>query len=345
MNDLAIPEKLRSYSENLHDRFNTELMLVARDMGSIRSWDDIERIYLQGQGLSPSTYRSYLAAAKGFFQFCDKQSPWILGQQPEGQAWLEQYFDHLKAKGNSEGTCYARMAGMKNYCKGIQRRYPATFEDPFQVMSENLHAKLFARPEKKAVARAMEKTEARRLLDWLSVQKSPTARRNYAIIAMLIYTGLRSAELLQLHWHDLEMTDSGKWYAMGVGKGRKAFRQNIGNVEAIEALRRYRQGKPDDYLFYSNPIVSTQTIEPLTYNALYQIVKGIGVKATKAGIITRAFNWSPHMMRRTHATILHEDGMSVAAIKHDMRHSSFNTTLDHYIPINEEASDYMGRSA
>ena len=52
-----------------------------------------------------------------------------------------------------------------------------------------------------------------------------------------------------------------------------------------------------------------------------------------------------HMMRRTHATILHEDGMSVAAIKHDMRHSSFNTTLDHYIPINEEASDYMGRSA
>ena len=341
MNELAIPDSLRTTLPRIADEFEKAQSLLH----AVNSFADVERIFLRGQGLSPTTYRSYMAAVRGFYEFSEGLNP--LQITP---AWIEEYFDHLKAKGNSEGTCYTRIAGMKSFTKGVARICPF-YEDAFKVMSENLKAKLGARPERKAVAKAMNYSEAMRLLEWLRIAKSVHAVRDYAISAFLLYSGLRSAELLSLSWADLEYdAELGTWFASGVGKGNQPFYQEIADAEAVEAARRYfrkqfrRDTRPEEKLFYTSPLAMHE-VAPLTYAVLYARIKSIGERAVEAGVITRKLNWSPHMFRRTVASILHTNGMPPVAIQHFLRHSSFETTSKHYIDTHEAAKDYMPSAA
>jgi hypothetical protein len=57
---------------------------------SIKCFDDIERQFLLGAGLSPNTYRSYLTAVKQFYEFTDGPNP--LQVQPVD---IERFYDHL----------------------------------------------------------------------------------------------------------------------------------------------------------------------------------------------------------------------------------------------------------
>lgn len=337
MTDLAVPDSLRTTFPHIVD----ELERAQNLLHSVHSFEDVERVFLRGQGLSPQTYRNYMASVRGFYEFSDGLNPLQLTP-----AWVESYFDHLKARGKSEATCYTRMAGLKNFCRGVGRVCPF-FEDPFKIMGQNLTAKLNARPEKKAVAKAMNAGEAKRVLDYLRSQRSLHSVRDYAISAFLLYSGLRSAELLGLRWRDIEYDDElGVWFASGVGKGNQPFYQEIADSEAVEATRRYfrkqfrRDPRPDEHLFYSAPL-PMHSVAPLTYAALYSRIKAIGEKVRGAGVVTRKLAWSPHMFRRTVASILHTNGMPPVAIQHFLRHSSFETTSKHYIDTHEHAKDFI----
>ena len=46
---------------------------------SIKSFDDIERIFLMGAGLSPNTYKSYLTSIKQFYEFTHRPFKSIAG--------------------------------------------------------------------------------------------------------------------------------------------------------------------------------------------------------------------------------------------------------------------------
>ena len=49
-----------------------------------------------------------------------------------------------------------------------------------------------------------------------------------------------------------------------------------------------------------------------------------GERAVEAGVITRKLNWSPHMFRRTVASILHTNGMPPVAIQHQIMLTIYN---------------------
>jgi hypothetical protein len=65
MNDLTFPTKL----ENLYPTLPKSLEKTCKILSKIKSFEDIERIFLKGAGLSINTYKSYLEAVKQFYKF------------------------------------------------------------------------------------------------------------------------------------------------------------------------------------------------------------------------------------------------------------------------------------
>jgi len=86
MNDLIIPTKFE-------EAFPTTIEGLKKAWSifdSIKNFDDIEREFLLGQGLSPNTYKNYLGAVKQFYEFTEGMHP--LQVKP---ADIERYYDNL----------------------------------------------------------------------------------------------------------------------------------------------------------------------------------------------------------------------------------------------------------
>ena len=124
----------------------------------------------------------------------------------------------------------------------------------------------------------------------------------------LVTSGLRAAELVQLHWKDLELLE-GLWTARFIGKGGKEAEQELYS-EAVEACRRYfreqfhRDPRPEDALFWTMPSYNGDKPRPLPYNTLWRRVREIGQAVRKVGVITRSLPFSPHLFRRTYGYVL-----------------------------------------
>ncbi|GAJ10716.1 unnamed protein product, partial [marine sediment metagenome] len=63
---------------------------------SIKSFDDIERLFLKGNGLSEHTYRSYLTAVKQLYEFTNGLNPLQITT-----AHIEGFYDDLVKKVDS----------------------------------------------------------------------------------------------------------------------------------------------------------------------------------------------------------------------------------------------------
>jgi hypothetical protein len=98
---------------------------------SIRSFEDLKREFLLGEGLSRNTYRNYLQAVKRFYEFTGGLHP--LQVKP---ADIERFYDHISQRVDRSTTAL-HVAGLKKFYAGIKRRVPG-YRGPFDTMSENL---------------------------------------------------------------------------------------------------------------------------------------------------------------------------------------------------------------
>lgn len=63
-----------------------------------------------------------------------------------------------------------------------------------------------------------------------------------------------------------------------------------------------------------------------------------------AGIIKRKIIFSPHLFRRSYATLLYKSGMGLKAIRVKTRHTSMEVLTRHYIHDEEPATPYLSRA-
>ena len=318
------------------------------------SWEDIENELFYGQGLSKVTYKSYLQSTKLFAEFIVPKKENLLSVEAGD---LEYWYDHLMTK-NDIDTCRLRVAGVKNFFKTIQEK--ARTEDinwcsPFENMTDKLKEKLFSSKNRDQPLPPLTSEEACNLVSWLkSDQGGLMAKQNYALVKMFLTCGLRSAELLSLKWSDLDRKHDPP-LAFFTGKGRvgkhvSSKELDIDALQAVEDVFRETTGKEPSgnlFLFYNIGTVTVkgQRSDPtrLKYQALYERSKRIGRHALEAGIISQRpdFTFSPHLFRRTFATELHNDGMSLASVSNQLGHKNISTTTKHYISGNESNKGYI----
>lgn len=335
MNDLII----RSDMQRAFPTMAAGLIRAQNIFEQIKSFEDIERIFLLGSGLSPNTYRNYLGSVKQLYRFTDGLNP--LQITP---AWIEAFYDDIVKRVDRNTACL-RIRGLKKFFAGIRNVIPF-YTSPFEIMEPKLIKKLNRVKKGNRTKKALNKGETRSLLSWLRKDRSITGLENYAISFMLVTSGLRAAELIQLRWKDLEYFE-GTWTARFIGKGDKDAEQEL-YAPAVEACKAYfvkqhgsgREPRPEDALFYTYPEGSRKS-DPMTYNTLWHRISEIGKAAREEGIIKRDIQFSPHLFRRSYATLLYRSGMKLKAIQEKTRHASIEVLTKHYIHDNEPASPYF----
>ncbi|MBA7481040.1 Tyrosine recombinase XerC [subsurface metagenome] len=308
---------------------------------SIKNFDDIERLFLKGNGLSEHTYRSYLTAVKQFYEFTNGLNPLQITA-----AHIESFYDNL-VKTVDRNTACLRIEGLTKFFAGIRQVIPI-YTTPFELMPEKLKKKLHRTKKGNRKKKALTTSEVKSLLVWLEKDTSEYGAANYSTIFMLVTSGLRSAELLQLKWKNIEMIE-GQWTAYFIGKGGKDAEQELYGLAIDACIKYYRQvfrrdPRSDDALFWTTPRFPGDERRPLkNHQTLWTRIKNVGTEAKKAGIIKRDLVFSPHLFRRSYASALEKMGMPVSSIQKKTRHSNLETLAKHYLSNDEPAESYLDK--
>ena len=168
------------------------------------------------------------------------------------------------------------------------------------------------------------KTDLRRKF----TMRRATARRDRAIILVLLDTGLRASELCSLTVEDVELK-TGKVIirhgASGGAKGGKGRTVYLGKT-ARKAVWRYLVDREDGEEPYA-PLFTTKTNRPLNKGALLQVIRALGAKAG----IKRCY---PHRFRHTFAITYLRSGGDLFTLKSLLGHASLDM-VEHYARVAE----------
>ncbi len=137
------------------------------------------------------------------------------------------------------------------------------------------------------------------------------SKKSCLIIKLLYSSGLRVSELCKIRVEEIDF-DSGKGYVRS-GKGGKDRLFFMGNSLAKE-LKTYCGARDQGFLFLGSGE------DPITERNVQKIVSGA---AKRAGIQKRV---TPHKLRHSFATHLHDSGTSIRTIQELLGHSNLATT-------------------
>ena len=154
--------------------------------------------------------------------------------------------------------------------------------------------------------------------DFLSV-------RNKMIVRILLATGLRVSELVNLKIRDLHFDDLGAVFEVK-RKGNRMDLVYLGKENA-RILKRYlkiREDLPSEYLFVSRN--GRKMDRSMVYRIVREFLESLGLKKRKMG---------PHVLRHTFATMLMRRNVSIYKIKELMNHKRITTT-EKYLHLVEE---------
>lgn len=309
-------------------------------MGDIGGMTDVQALLL-GEGLSGHTLRSYTKSIEAFLDHSGRLHPLQVRVRD-----IEGWYDTMRSAGAARKTCVLRIAGLRAWYRALRREYGSIVTDPFADMPKKLNRKLSKAP-KGEKAKALNAGEIERLMSWLAQDDTLMGQSTHALASFLLCSGLRASEACALKWGDIE-DDEGTWYATGIGKGAKPYRQElIGGEAVIERLRRVfrrqhsRAPRASDALLWTTPKRPEGEIHPMPYQAAYLRIRVIGERVP-SNVTRRKIGWSPHMLRHTVISYLANDrGMPLPSVRVFARHESVATT-QHYVHNARPAHEFAG---
>lgn len=167
--------------------------------------------------------------------------------------------------------------------------------------------------------------------------ESNADKRNRALIAVLLLTGVRRSEAAVLKWSDVDLVEG----VINVrhGKGDKARDVAVYGDSALDALEAWRaaQGEGREYIFCAvNKADHLGPDEPMTATSVYRVVKQT---EEQSGLK----HFSPHDARRTLITELLATGTPLADAQAQAGHSQGQTTLRYAQAVDARLRRRQGR--
>lgn len=145
--------------------------------------------------------------------------------------------------------------------------------------------------------------------------RAPDNTRDRAVLALLLATGIREAELCDLRVRDLRarMDDGALALRVTEGKGKKARKVPYGDhVGVLRIVDEWLDGQP-------GPMAR---VFPFTTRTVQRIVDRYPIVENG-----QPLKITPHSLRRTYARRLYEAGVPLAAIQQNMGHADARTTM------------------
>lgn len=199
--------------------------------------------------------------------------------------------------------------------------------------------------------------EAKELLKGIAEQMDPAnddfvhrylAARDYAIVYLALTSGLRASEIVTLKCADIHLEQSIYWVVQVRGKGRKDRIVKI-PLRTVEVINTYKTtmedlgltlGAEDPLFIRIGPKADPQSAEAMTTRNLGKLVTHWAAVAELGGK-----RKAVHQLRRTAATIAHENDAPIDQIGDMLGHADLRTTRDLYIKpadrLRKAASDHI----
>jgi site-specific recombinase XerD len=237
---------------------------------------------------------------------------WFLEHRPisvPGELGLKDLWDyqtHQQAKGYAAGTINRRL----DYVLGLAREL-AEWDQP--VDQSVFRIRYIPRPE--SLPRHLSADESQRLEEFLQQRRNttdPCVRLENACLLVLLHSGLRAGECVDLRFQDLDL--SGKRLVVRQGKGQRDRLVYLSD-SACRAIQIYlNQPRQNDFVWLQN------NGQPISTGWLREHVARVGVAVG----IEHLF---PHRLRHTCATRLLNAGMDITRIQKLLGHATVSTTM------------------
>ena len=156
------------------------------------------------------------------------------------------------------------------------------------------------------------------LIQTTSRDNTPAGARDTAMLAVMMATGLRRAEVTALRMSDIDL-ESGRMRIIGKGDKERTVYLRNGAMRALRDWLAVRGPVPGPVFCRINKGGRIFADQPLSTTALHKIITK---RAKEAGIP----DISPHDFRRTFAGELLDAGQDIATVAALMGHASVETT-------------------
>ena len=266
-----------------------------------------------------NTARTYRFALNAFMEFLVSQG--VSETSPIEILNMEQFIRFpawLAINKYSKKTINVYIAGAKYFLNWlvingtISPNYSETLRYEMAVKQVN-------RKRESRLPRTPEKGAVEKIIDAVKSLNEPTPRkeRNIAIILLLVTTGCRNNEVVQLRIKDIDLTGH---KALVVGKGNKE-RRVFFNSEAAEALDKYwtvRGFREKNHPAFARHDKGTgKKIQKLTTTSVRNIVDEV---TAVAGLDKGTF--TPHYFRHAFAIKMLQETHDLALVQDLLGHSS-----------------------
>jgi site-specific recombinase XerD len=272
---------------------------------------------LRQRGASPHTVAAYRDAFRllvGFVQDRTGKPPTRLDLADLDAPLISAFLDHLEHdRHNSVRTRNARLAAVHSLFRYAALRHPE-------------HAALIARvlaiPPKRH-ERALVSFLTREEIDALLAAPDPTrwlGRRDHALLAVAIQTGLRVSELTRLDCRDVTIGTGAHIRCHGKGRKERITPLTSHTAAVLRAWLHERRGQPED------PLFPTRRGGRLSRDAVSKLVATHAATARTESSTLRHKTVSPHTLRHTCAMTLLQAGIDTTVIALWLGHEHTDTT-------------------
>jgi integrase/recombinase XerD len=245
----------------------------------------------QAMNCTPATLDFYRYTAGVFLAWSEKQG--ITSPEQIKARHVRQYIAEMASGGKKDNTCHDHARAIRTLLRfWLKERHipePVDFEMP-KVAKERLPVLT---------------------VEQLQITIKACNTRDKAIVLLMVDSGLRRKETIDLNWGDVDMQSG--LLKVRLGKGKKDRSAVIG-VISRRALLQYRRQLEN--VLASAPMFQTQEGKRFTSDGFIQIFHRL-VKRT--GIYC-----SPHALRRTFVIMSLRNGMDVLHLQAMLGHSSLD---------------------
>ena len=266
--------------------------------------------YLRQQGKSENTVKSYCQGVKEYMRWHEE----TFGKRMKMliRANVLDYISYLRTvKGLNNRSVNAKLASLHSFnlyliSAGYKTEVVLTKEDYLKVQTA------YASPS------TVDRGEVERFRQEILENNGI---RDYAIVTILAYAGLRISECLQLHMGDVSLT--AREIAVRRGKGDKMRVVFIGD-KVVNAVREYLKERSDSDSPYLFP--------------------GRSGEHLSRGQVNRIFNAhsdsiTPHTLRHFFCSNALESGYDINEVANQAGHSNIHTTLLYTNPTREKMKE------
>lgn len=289
-----------------------------------RTWDFLNVYLIKQAGRSPATVESYrdsLTIFKNYIVEVLKISIAAFQFSDCSKECIYNFREYLLSEGCQPSTVNVRVAAIRSYltyaadmdisiqpvalaidhispCKTVSKEKP--------ILSEEALAALLAAPP-----------------------NSKGGLRDRVILVLLYDTAVRISELLNIRLCDIVLeTQYPSVFIHGKGNKERTVQFTGKTVEHLkEYLRVFHTDSPKEIYLFSTTIKGVT--DKMSVSNVQRIIKKYAEQVRQTGIDLPDAVY-PHMFRRTRATNLYQDGVSIELVSTVLGHARTDTTKHHY---------------